>query len=379
MLVELIDEKDRPRRFTLRELLFFDVKFDGILLLLTLLPFLGCWFYGPPKVRLNSLYRTNGAVHNVMMRDVMFDNLDADAIPYLNRQDYTTANIFPLYPLLLTIPTRLLSIDAHVALRLFSLILSSIANLLFYRLCLVHRFVSYPFLTACLFTMYPQRCFLLRQIANEYSLFLIFLCGIFIGKRIHQKILCTVSIFFIVLTSELGIWVSIGLLVHTLITRNRIEFRNMLVPFTAAFLLLIGFQKVYAHSFFAYFRNLLAFRQYPLKPLFINAMHIDKLRNFHGLYGYFIIPMISSSMLIVIDSSIGIPIVLALLWATARPGDSTFDLAAPIDAFSTLLAFDVLIRSRRFQWCLIPFVVVYEYCMIRLTCLILGNQALYVR
>jgi hypothetical protein len=370
-------EKVRQHRFTLRDLLTFDLKHDGFLLILTFAPFAVLCFFARRDNSTEAIYKANGALHNWVMYQVLFCGSSIDPVQFSDRQGYAMSNVFPLYPVLLWIALRLSFGNVETGIRILAILLSGIANLVFYRLCRTLRFVSQPFLTACLFTIYPMRSVFLRHIASEYTLVLILICGIFIGKRVHHNRVFSLSIFLLILTSELGIWICLGLFVHPLFSRNRIELRNIFLPFIPAILLLSGFHAIYADSSLAYFHSILRKKQFPFKEMFIKGTTIDFLRGFHGLHGYYIISMIACSMLIAIDKSIGIPITLGLLCATARSGACTFDIGAPIEAFSALLAFDGLIKSTKFQMSLPVLAPLYAVTVIYLTTLLMNNRAQY--
>jgi hypothetical protein len=373
MIPELSDEKGRRHRYTLSDLLVFDRKHDGIILALTVVPALILWFVAHRSSCLESVVKNNSANHNIRMYEIMFSHRNRSTL----EGSYTASNVFPLYPVLLSIPQHLKS-TMQFSVQLLSIGLSALLNLAFYRLCLTLPYVTDPFITASLFTFYPLRSLLLRHIGNEYSLVLLCICGVFIGQRIHRQLLFSLSIFFLVLTNELGIWIAIGLLIDPLFARNRIGLKNVAIPFAAALLLLAGFQSNFAGSFVAYYRAIRTSKAWPFKQLFQDAKSIEHLRQFHGFYGYFIIPVIAVSTLIAVDRKIGIPMVFPLLAAAARSGVASFDLAAPIEAFASLLAFDGLIKTRRFHLTLAVLGPLYGILGLWVTSFFMRNRSLYI-
>jgi hypothetical protein len=368
---------DRPHRYFLRDLLTFDPKHDKVILGLTLIPFSFLWILDPWAHGPRGFSVIDGSHHNVIMQEVIFSGTPGQTIPYFAHHGYSLANVFPLYPLLLSIPICLSFGHPAVAIRLSLLLLSSIANLVFYSLCMTIRFVTHPFLSACLFTMYPFRSVLLRHIANEYSLFVMLLCGVLLGRQIHHKLLFSFSLFFLILTHELGIWIAIGLFGHPIMRRNRAEIRTVLVPFSAGLLFMTGFHRYYAGSFLAYFGEIVENRQFPFKEMISESQRITPLRHFHGNSGYFIIPFVACAMLVGMDGRIGVPLTIGLVWATAIQGEKMFNAAAPIDAVACLLGFDPLIRNARFQVSIVILAPLSVAAVIYLTWLILLNSHLY--
>jgi hypothetical protein len=363
---------DRHRRYSLRALLVFDPIHDIFILGLTLLPFCILWILDIRQNSTEAVRLTNAAKRNIRMHDMIFNDAS-----YSATSNDSLATVFPLYPLLLSLPRYLSFGHFTIGIRLFCLFLSAISNLLFLRLCLTLRFITNPFLTACLFTIYPLRSLFLKHIANEYSLFLILLCGLLLGKQIHDKRLFSFSLFLLNLTNELGIWISIGLLGQQMVRRSRVEIRNVSIPFAAALLVLAAFHKCYLGSFFPYLLSIFENCQFPFKNVLTESDDVTQLRHFHANYGYFMVAFVAAAILVGIDARIGIPMTIALLWATSVPGTRMYDAGALLEGIVCLLGFDVLIQNARFQMALVVLAPLYFGVAIRLTSLLLGNQAQY--
>jgi hypothetical protein len=215
------------------------------------------------------------------------------------------------------------------------------------------------------------------MIANEYNLVVILLSLVFLGRRIRHRLIFSIALFLLILTSESGVFVALSLLVDSALSRNRFELKFLTVSSVAGFLALFGFHKNYAGSAFAFVQNAVASRQLPFKQMMQDAMSIAELRHFHGMYGFYAVPILAGAILIVLDRAVGLPIMAALIWAASRPGSPTFDCAAPLETFAVLLGFDMLISSAKFKTALWALGPVYVSAAVYLASLYLRNSAMY--
>jgi hypothetical protein len=372
-MVEAAPEKKRRHHYTLSDLLQIHRLSDGILVGLVcfshLVLLLSDWYHGS----YSSVYQLNGAWHNTLMSQYLFGRSIDQIHQYYRSHEYSLSNVFPLYPFLLSIFKTLFAKSLFVATHILSLFFSSLSALVFYRLCLTLRFVTKPLLTSCLFTMYPFRSLLLKYIGNEYNIVTLLISCVFLGRKIHHGFLFCISLLLLMLATESGFVITLMLLVNATVGRNKIELRNIYISTFASILIMMWFHKNYAYSSFAYVKYVVRGRYYPFKQLLADASSIDTLRQFHGMYGSYIVPLIAGGILIAVDRSIGLPVTIATVWAASRPGAPTFDLLCPLEAFAVLLGLDLLISSAKFQCALFVITPLYCGCALYITSLYLTN------
>jgi hypothetical protein len=375
-MCEPVLEKKRRHRYTLSDLLQIHRPGDGLLLGLVcfshLVLLLSNWYHGC----YSSVYNLNGAWHNTLMSQYLFGRSADQLHQYYPSHNYSQSNVFPLYPLLLSIFKALSAKSLIIATHVLSLSFSCLSALVFYRLCLTLRFVTKPLLTACLFTMYPFRSLLLKYIGNEYNVVTLLISCVFLGRKIHHRFFFCISLLLLLLATESGLVIALMLLVNSMTARNKTEVRNICLSATCGILMMMGFHKNYACSSLGYVKDIVQGRRYPFKQLLADASSIDTLRQFHGTYGSYIVPLIAGGILIAVDRSIGLSITMATVWAASRPGAPTFDLLCPLEAFAVLLGLDSLISSTKFQCALFVLTPLYCGCALYVTSLYLANPSM---
>ena len=307
---------------------------------------------------LATLARIAGMDHIVMFGDgarhnsIFARGLKEDMLPRvagsLGAESYSVANIFPLYPVLELIASLPFTIAWKGPWSL-NMVLTSVNNLLFYKLCCVVGLAS-PLLMTAIYTFFSARTIYLRFVGNELNLVEILLSAVFITKRRHQCFLMALSIALLIITSEIGIVVALFLILELLRTAKTKEIVASLSGAVLGIALLIGFQDMFLGLPTAYFDEVFKERRrYPFAQLIADAQSISTLRLFHGVYGFYAIPLICGLALTKTHRDIAIPLIMALIWSSSRLGSSAFDAGAPMATFLVILGGQKVLASSTFK------------------------------
>lgn len=306
---------------------------------------------------------------NTLAAKTFFSKIDnPNYLRYFLKNHIHLSQIFPLFPFIYRIYYILLHRLWKPATFAVIISFSFFSGYFFYRLLQCTRFVKKPLIPALIFTVFPIRSLYLKNTTNEYSCFTIVFSLIYISQQTKSFSLISLFSFLMVLTSDLGVFVVIGFIFSSIIQKRKKQFRYLVVGFISGIIVLSLYHKRIEGNYFVFFSRLLEQKPRPFKDLLHYSTSIQDLRNFHGLYQVFIYSLIACLMLLSIDLSLGIPLLLALLYASSKSAPKAVDSACPIEAMSIVLGFHRLFRHPRFHYAIYIIAPIYIIPAISLTC-----------
>ena len=268
----------------------------------------------------------NSAILNAMMAKTMYLD-DKSFRTFFNRNKLDRYYSFPLYPIIFRFTYYMCFKSWNFATVLIITSLSFLCNYFFSRFLICTRFIKDPLI----------------------STFILLFELIYIGQQTRSFKLLSISSFLIIITNDCGFFIVLGFLISSILTKSKKQFRYLFFTYLAGIFVISVFHKSLSGRFFPIFSNFLAEKRFPFKELFNESHTIGRLRQLHGIYNYYIIPLLACLMSISIDKSIGIPLFLSLLYSSTKFGYLAVDSTCPIEAISILIGFDALIRHPRFK------------------------------
>ena len=321
------------------------------------------WTLGRPEV----VVTARCSVHNwIWRRALVTGRLGPDMERRLVARSYSAANVFPLYPGLLAVTTKLLG-DTWVSAWVVNLVLACVGNAFFYMLCRAMR-VRKPVLFTAMFAFFPPRAILLRYVGNEYNLVVALVALLFLAKRGGRHGVLSLSICLLIITSEVGIVVALFLVVEALVRRDFVVAGGGAVGGGVGIAMLMMFQGKWLGSYTAYFDEVVAQKRYPFAQLIEHAKKIVSLRPFHGAYGFYIVPVICGLVLMKRHSDMALPLLMALVWSSSRSGQSAFDVGCPMVPFLVIFGAMRLFQGDQFRKAMYIIAPAYSIAYLWLTC-----------
>ncbi|OHT05819.1 hypothetical protein TRFO_26321 [Tritrichomonas foetus] len=349
MVLSLNERDESHRRLRLRGLLK-PKKSDLLLLIFTLAPHIYFYSIAFQRVNFQVILTSRSGLLNTMMAKTLYNSeLLEQFNRHFEKHHMTHYQVLPLHPLLYRIVYYLCFRSWKRATMVYVIGLSILCNFVFSRFVYCARFIKNPIIPSLIFTVYPFRSLFLRSVTNEYCLVIILFCLIYIGKQTRSFRLVQFSSALMILSYESGFLIILGFIIGSILSKNRKTFRYLFYGFICGSSVLSIFHKIICGRFFPLFFDMLTFYRYPFQELLSNALKIGQLRQFHGLYGYYIIPLIACLMMLTIEKMIGIPLLFAFLYAASYKDMKAIDLACPIEAIATIVGFDALIKHPRFK------------------------------
>lgn len=341
------EERESRHRLKLSELLKPKLT-DLIIILTSLIPTFFFFINAFYKRNFPVFSTCNSGILNLIMAKTLYSS-DKSFFNYLSKNKLARYNSFPLYPFLFRLFYYLCLKSWKIATIFIITLLSLLCNFFFNRFLICTRFIKNPLLSTLIFSIFPIRSLYLRNITNEYSLFILLFTLIYIGQQTRSFKLLAISSFFIILASDCGFFAVLGFLISSIILKNKKEFRYIFFSLLSGLAIISIFHKSISGRFFPIFGDFLFDKRYPFKELLAESQSISRLRQLHGLYNYYIIPLFASLLSIPIDKTIGIPLLLSLLYSSSKFGYIGIDSACPIEAISVIIGFDILIKHPRFK------------------------------
>ena len=257
---------------------------------------------------------------------------------------------FPIYPILLKIFWKIPFLSENLCSCILCLALDNIAGYVLRRfLQSFSKIKMSPVLVSLISAVYPASAVYLRSMDSEYSLFIILFCLLYINKFAKKKIVLYIIEFLIIWSSSFGLLACIGLTISLFsygCTKDAIKTASVAA---ASFIGLLFLHKVTRGNAFVMFDQVYLDNLIPFKKMMKASLSISNLREFHGYYGYFIIPFLGAFTAYDMDKGISVFCLAGLVIASCHIAMDYFGNCAFVEAIAIFFGYTPLFSSKQFK------------------------------